>query len=678
MKLVNNSQEDSYNFFTSDWSKEERREAFSTEALERRIGEEYNLDPEDSAEYLNLVRMARAEEFKKKKDQEAYDAYQAEMVSLVADKKEQNFFTSFFEGIWDSQMLDNYIELPDGRVIEDNNYLPWISDDVDLVRGTYNREKFKELKGEELEKYKKLKIDVAVSMASSWFADKGAKLEEISDTVIDSFGGMIASLPMLFKGAGKSESWNKVGHWAATKFIDAGEFLYGQGISDPFRKDLKDWENSIEESEKANFAKMSEQEKKNYLENDPLMKEAIWLSQRQGIIDKQKEIRSQIINEASNIAGQGEVQGFFDSEAAGEVSKETINFNGKTYNLEIASDTGNAWDAKRLLIDSEGNPTLDKNGEPIYVDKFTIGEKYGHAVSRVPSMIGNRFESNMVWDGVGSAISFIAGGGGYGAAVKGTTKILGRAFEKSLVKGMTEKAANAFLKRANIMNGKYMKAIQTVANSYLMTNSESQTIGDQTFNNAYKNHLEKISGVNKEALVKEFSSKGLQGVELQNAVEKEVTHIISNYISENPEAQADAYGIAMSARQFAVTTNNMNTFLNLNYGAYFTKSQRLSKQLLKPDFSAKNILKTSGYLLKEAGQEYLEEGISNQYSQKAAEALAAGKYLSFHDYMENGMWTAESIESGLLGAMLGLGQSAIMEGIETGKNYRTYKKEQKE
>lgn len=84
MKIPKNTKEDQYNFFTSDWTEEEIESYFSTEAEINRISEEYKVDHGTATEYLNLLRMNRAEKFRLEEELETYKVHQAELIEELS------------------------------------------------------------------------------------------------------------------------------------------------------------------------------------------------------------------------------------------------------------------------------------------------------------------------------------------------------------------------------------------------------------------------------------------------------------------------------------------------------------------------------------------------------------------------------------------------------------------
>ena len=473
------------------------------------------------------------------------------------------------------------------------------------------------------------------------------------------------------------------------------------------RKDLTNRQNQLQKEKQDAFDKMSEEEKKAYLESNGRWGYTMGRVHDISRADRQKEIRSQILQKAAELEGR-DVRRFFNPNEVDPVSKEMISWQ-KSYvdadgvtryqdeqvRYEIPGADGNPWNTKQLVMNIDGTPALDDEGNYIYKDKYPLAAKYGNALEN-SDLIFDKYGNDMIWDGVGSVVSFLGVGWGAGAVlkvitkgftksiVKGVTKTMEAVINKGIIKGI-EKVTSLESKLATIAKwtDKAGQAISSVAVDYLMTNSESQTIGNQTFNNVYKAVLEEKAGIDREVLYKKFYEQGLRGRELEDAVNKEVAIAVTNLLYYEPEAEADAIGIAMAARRNAVTTNNVNTLLNLNYGKYFTKGASLAKSF-KLRWSPNNIIGTSAYLLKEAGQEYIEEGIMNQYAQMSSETLGRGvlerreltkrfkaqglsgkklddavrkaqtqRPMSFADYLKEGMWSAESIESGVLGTILG-------------------------
>ncbi|HPQ78885.1 MAG TPA: hypothetical protein PLG47_00310, partial [Candidatus Dojkabacteria bacterium] len=704
-------------------------DTMSVEGFARETGRDF----EQYEEQLYMQALVESELRERKKQQEAEDAYQDELAILKMESEQRNWFQNLAQGAYVSSKFDNYLEMPDGTLIIDDNYLPGLSSDINLTKGTYGSGWRKATPAEKKE-YETYKKRLMAGYHESPGFRLGAASEELGDGIIDGLVDFALDLPLIAEAAGKPLLRRELGLAIEDMVLSVDESGARASLDESLmqtltdrRKDLTNRQNQLQKEKQDAFDKMSEEEKKKYLESNGRWSYTMGRMNDISRADKQKEIRSQILQKAAELEGR-DVKRFFNPNEVDPVSKEMISwqrsyvdadgvtrYQDEQVRYEIPGADGNPWNTQQLVMNIDDTPALDDEGNYIYKDKYPLAAKYGNALGN-SDLIFDKYGNDMVWDGASSAISFFGVGFGTGAVlkaitkgitkgiVKGITKTMETAITKGIIKGI-EKGASLESKLATIAKwtDKAGQAISSVADSYLMTNSESQTLGSIAFNNVYKAVLEKKAGVDRELLYQKFSAKGLTGQELENAVNKEVAIAVTNLIYYEPEAEADAIGIAMAARRNAVTTNNVNTLLNLNYGKYFTKGASLAKSF-KPRWSPSNIIGTSAYLLKEAGQEYIEEGIMNQYAQMSSETLGRGvlerreltkkfkaqglsgkklddavrkaqtqRPMSFADYLKEGMWSAESIESGILGAILGFGQSAVMESLGTIQNRGRYK-----
>ena len=655
----------------------------------------------DEKEYEErIMREAAIENIKRKakEEQEKQEAYDAEMNLLRAEFAQRNWLQSIgtFFGQWgDIDTLKDFVELPNGELVKNTNWFSY-SPDINMVTGEYG-DGYRPATPEEKKKYEETKKRAKAGYAESGMYRASMKFSEFANSVLNGVADMALDIPLLLGAGGSPMMRESIGLAIADFGLsqreknDMSTYTGQPSLIKQERIELEKQKAALGHRMEREFAKMTGEEKERFQQDSPLLSYALRRSRDIDRQEKQKMIRDQIMGEATTMAGR-DVKRFFNPNDVRPVNQGTINYNGTTYRLELEHESGNPWDAQELVTDLNGNPLFDEQNQPIYKDKYSVLEKYGNAIKNTPSLIFDSYNNKMVWDGVASAVSFLGIGKGSGALAGAVTKGIARGTEKALARGVTrglEKAALRGLdlteqtaklsKRANTIqkiSDKLATAVATTATSYMMTNAESQTIGQQTFNNVYKKFLEDKAGVNRNDLYNQFIAQGLTGEELEIAVDREVSVAATNILSENPEVEADAIGIGMAARRNAVTANNINTLMNLNYGAYFVKGHSAAK-LLKPKWAVPNILKTTAYLAKEVGQEYIEEGITNQYAQLAAEALAEGKIMHFTDYLKEGMFEADNIEQGMLGALLGFGQSGIMEIIESVGNKREYSRLQK-
>ena len=108
-------------------------DTMSVEGFARETGR----DLEQYEEQLYMQALVESELRKRKKQQEAEDAYQTELAILKMESEQRNWFQNLAQGAYVSSKLDNYVEMPDGTLVIDDNYLPVLSSDINFTKGTY-------------------------------------------------------------------------------------------------------------------------------------------------------------------------------------------------------------------------------------------------------------------------------------------------------------------------------------------------------------------------------------------------------------------------------------------------------------------------------------------------------------------------------------------------------------
>jgi len=632
------------------------------DATVENVASEIGWDAEQYKNKLEFEAITEQVKLQMKKQKDAEDAYNTEMALIQTEMSQRWFGSKLLKGVATSAMLDNYVENPDGTVyIYDSplKYIPGFGLGVNLLKRVNDSEWRVTTEAEKAD-YQRLKREMKAGYADSMWFRTGARAEEFTDTVIDMTTDFLLDLPMILEASGNTMMRREIGLAVEDFFTSSDRDEIPTAGKIAKRKDLENRKLALAKEKQDVFDKMSEEEKQQYLQNQGLTNYTIGRAKFLDIEGRQKANRGLMIN------SDGHPRNLTP------VSSATVFHNGKEYRMEIEGEGGNPMDTKRLMIGIDGTPVLDDGGNPIYINKYSKGEKLVSAIKDTFSNTDNFL------DAAASSVSFLLSGYGIGGVARGATKVMSRGVErilaKTIKKGIIGEAKASIVKS---WADRFARGITTTATSYLMTNAESQQIGNQTFNNVRRNFLEDKAGIDRDKLYKEYASQGYRGEELQHRVEKEVNIAINNMIHDNPDIEAQSYGIAMAARRNAVTANNINTLTNLNYAAYFTKGASLARNLLKPKWTAGNILKQTAYLAKETAEEFMEEGVWNQYAQLSAEALAKRKSLSLSDYLKEGLWESENLEQGVLGALMGLGQSGLMESVETFNNARNYKKLQK-
>ncbi len=119
--------------------------------------------------------------------------------------------------------------------------------------------------------------------------------------------------------------------------------------------------------------------------------------------------------------------GFRGTADAGEYVDDT-----KGISMEVPIErTGGAdgqsksiWDVQKLIIDANGKPVLDNEGQPMYTDKYSFTEKVANSNWDV---LGDAYylQDDMA-QGVGTALGFVIGGKGTNMALNNVGKGIGK------------------------------------------------------------------------------------------------------------------------------------------------------------------------------------------------------------------------------------------------------------
>lgn len=121
---------------------------------------------------------------------------------------------------------------------------------------------------------------------------------------------------------------------------------------------------------------------------------------------------------------------------------------------------------------------------------------------------------------------------------------------------------------------------------------------------------------------------------------------------------------AADAASYSINLNRANIALNLTSAGMFVRAPKLTRQIIK-NVSKANTLKQGGL---EALQEIGEEEI-NLIAEKAGKAKGEDRNFGISQALDN-VLSAEGVETGLLGALGGFGQTVLSAGINSisGKN----------
>jgi len=173
-------------------------DTMSVEGFARETGRDF----EQYEEQLYMQALVESELRERKKQQEAEDAYQDELAILKMESEQRNWFQNLAQGAYVSSKFDNYLEMPDGTLIIDDNYLPGLSSDINLTKGTYGSGWRKATPAEKKE-YETYKKRLMAGYHESPGFRLGAASEELGDGIIDGLVDFALDLPLIAEAAGK-------------------------------------------------------------------------------------------------------------------------------------------------------------------------------------------------------------------------------------------------------------------------------------------------------------------------------------------------------------------------------------------------------------------------------------------------------------------------------------------
>ena len=370
------------------------RDSATEENPIKSFSEDLGINEIDYREYLALQNEIQARAEIKRKEREAEDAYNTELSILKAESQQRNWFQNLAQGAYVSSKFDNYVEMPDGTLVIDDNYLPGLSSDINLTKGTYG-DGWKKATPAEKKEYETYKKRLIAGYHESPGFRLGAASEELGDTIIDGIVDMALDLPLIFETAGSPLLRREFGLSIEDMILSKDEV---EGKMFPENKELQqrltarrvsltNKQNQLQKEKQDTFDKMSEEEKISYLNSNGRWDYTMGRMNDISRSDKQKEIRSQILQKAAELEGR-DVKRFFNPNEVDPISEEMISWQ-KSYvdadgvtryqdeqvRYEIPGADGNPWNAKQLVRNSDGTPALDNEGNYIYKDKYSLAAK---------------------------------------------------------------------------------------------------------------------------------------------------------------------------------------------------------------------------------------------------------------------------------------------------------------
>ena len=371
---------------------------------------------------------------------------------------------------------------------------------------------------------------------------------------------------------------------------------------------------------------------------------------------------------------------------------------GKEYSAPLQNGT-DYWDMQELDLDANGQVKLNEKGVPIRKDSYTSFEKVAYGFNGKNIVKNPQFYLTSLLPVMGDAGAVLAvgamtpnisvpglsrlGSGGGKLLQKGGNVVTKAAVDEASMASLGVISSNLSKGLGKVLTkggeklpqltSRINSAISQVGNSYLMTSTESSSIGIQTSNNVFENKIDKLIGLDRKEVTETHQALGYEGIELENAVNEYLSIERQKGIKANPEEARLAYDAALTAGKIAYMQNNVfGTVLNLHLAGLLTKTKSFAN-LAKAN-PIKNLVGTG---VKEAFPESVEEGITNPYSEKLGAELGEGnKFYNLEEYFKKDFFSKETFEGMFLGALMGGSQSTVIGATGLPSDMKSYKEQQ--
>lgn len=376
------------------------------------------------------------------------------------------------------------------------------------------------------------------------------------------------------------------------------------------------------------------------------------INRRQTLRDEFDSIIKNIVREKEGKATQIMDERFLEPLST-EKAKDRF---GREWNVEKTD--GSLWDKKRIVRDENGKVILDPmTGEPEYENVYSVGSKLWQFVKGITTTeVGH----DVAGQGVSSVVQFAIPGIGLGGALG--------------------KGASA-LSKATRMGSKMTRATQygsKLATTTFVNQLESAQVGYEAFNEVYNDKIAEYSGIKKEDIIRELGDTDLSKEELFLLSEARYKRKLQEWAEANPEQASMAYGQAKVAGEIAENTNRWLIPLQVYEVGLLTRAAKgirpgsISRHIIKSTKTPVGRLKSAGKALYEGGTEYIEENWNN-YAAEKGKHMAMGKSYTFADF---DMTSAENIEAGMLGFVLGAGMGGVTVSMDNKYHNQRYKEQQ--
>ena len=190
----------------------------------------------------------------------------------------------------------------------------------------------------------------------------------------------------------------------------------------------------------------------------------------------------------------------------------------------------------------------------------------------------------------------------------------------------------------------------------------------------YDDIIDKNAKIDRDAIRNTIKEKGgIHEDDIEMTTNIAVENLRNEYIKNNPKTSQEAYNQAIKAGEFTYIQNQIfGTLLNSHLAGMFTKGPSIARNILsKPSH------KLIGNAILEGAMEFGEEAGSNSYSEHLGENIGKKNYnYNLSEFLKNDAFTQENIEGGIIGMIMGSGQSSITSAASYKQDKEDYKNQQ--
>lgn len=424
--------------------------------------------------------------------------------------------------------------------------------------------------------------------------------------------------------------------------------------------------------------------------------------------DKMAENRQQLVNTYRKSAGIEDRTLMGNSMEAGDYDTSVQNLktaDGKTITAPVnrinpekkaeAEKRGEKIEAdyyntQQIKKDENGYVVTDGEGNPVYEDKYTGMSRIWNALDAgaflsknwwetagsdtVGSLVGFALPGTALNKGIGAAGNILRTGGN---AARTGQQIASRVGVNTVTEAIAAEGATAVaragqdLSRAARAQNKAVDIGEFLAQNQIMASAEAGANANGTRKEVLDAEVDRLGDLNSQEKTEARKQKALAlgykegDVNYENAMRRFLDEERSYIMANNEDIAIAATAKSNLAGELAYNANMVQSLISLNETSMFfaNKIPKL-KGMYAP---LTKIGKTAADQIIEPFTEGLEESIGDWSGKFAKEAVLKGKYSGLSDYVFNDMLgEKEGLETFMIGALTGAGQSAVMGGVNLG------------